>query len=89
MSELRNKELIDLSSGNRLGLIGEADLVIDQESGKIISLVMPERGGGFSLFGRARETTVPWYAIKKIGADLVIVDLPGGELPRSERERWQ
>jgi len=77
-SEMRNKELIDLMSGNRLGLIGDADLVIDADTGKIISLVVPERGGGLGLFWRPRETTVPWFAVKKIGPDLVIVELPGG-----------
>lgn len=85
-SELRSKELIDLSSGNRLGLIGDADLVIDQDSGKIVSLVMPERGGGFRLLSRARETSVPWFALKKIGTDLVIVDLPGIAPARSDRD---
>lgn len=88
-SELRSKELIDLGSGNRLGLIGEADLAIDEASGKIVSLIMPERGGGFRLFNRARETSVPWFALKKIGSDLVIVDLPGASQTQSDRDPWQ
>lgn len=76
ISELRNKELIDLTSGNRLGAIGDADLVVDERDGSIISLIMPDRtAGGFTLFSRARELSVPWGAVKKIGPEVVIVVL--------------
>jgi len=34
-SELAEKELIDLVNGERLGLMGEADLVVDPGSGRV------------------------------------------------------
>lgn len=79
ISELRNKELIDLASGNRLGAIGDADLVVDELDGRIVSMIMPDRsGGGFTIFSRVRELSVPWTAVRKIGPDIVIVELEPG-----------
>jgi YlmC/YmxH family sporulation protein len=84
ISELRNKELIDLTSGNRLGAIGDADLVVDERDGSIVSLIMPDRtAGGFTLFSRSRELSVPWGAVKKIGPEVVIVVLS----PDRDRDR--
>ncbi|MEW6723683.1 MAG: YlmC/YmxH family sporulation protein [Bacillota bacterium] len=70
--ELRSKEIVNLATGDRLGTVGEAELVIDEQSGRILSLVIRERRG---LFARPHEQTVPWRAVKRIGPDLVILNL--------------
>jgi len=46
-SVLAEKELIDLVNGERLGLMGQADLVVDPGTGKVKSLVL---SSGSSLF---------------------------------------
>ncbi|NMB25001.1 MAG: YlmC/YmxH family sporulation protein [Firmicutes bacterium] len=70
-SELAGKELISIDEGARLGVISETDLVIDTETGIIHSLVVPNRG----TFFRRRILVIPFHGIKKIGHDLIIVDL--------------
>jgi YlmC/YmxH family sporulation protein len=72
-SELAEKELIDLVNGERLGLMGEADLVVDPSSGRVKSLVL---SGGGTLFRKKREEiTIDWGTIRKIGPEMVIVAL--------------
>ncbi|NLK08264.1 MAG: YlmC/YmxH family sporulation protein [Firmicutes bacterium] len=70
-SELAGKEIISLDEGARLGVISETDLVIDTETGTIRSLIVPNRG----TFFRRRILVLPFQGIKKIGHDLIIVDL--------------
>lgn len=70
-SELAEKELIDLVNGERLGLMGEADLVIDPRSGQVKSLVLSTGG---TLFRKKREEiTFDWGMIRKIGPEMVLV----------------
>ena len=70
-SELAGKEIISIDEGARLGVISETDLVIDTETGMIHSLIVPNRG----TFFRRRTLVIPFHGIKKIGHDLIIVDL--------------
>jgi YlmC/YmxH family sporulation protein len=73
LSELVGKEIINLADGERLGIVTDTELVIDSETGKIDSIVVPRRGG----FSRRRSSfVIPWKAIKRIGAELIIVDVP-------------
>ncbi|MBS3939251.1 MAG: YlmC/YmxH family sporulation protein [Peptococcaceae bacterium] len=73
-SELANKEIINTFDGSRLGLLGDSDLVINSRTGKILSLVLFKRG----LLGLARgrsESILSWTAVKKIGQDMIILDI--------------
>lgn len=70
-SDLAGKEIIDIDEGVRIGIISETDLIIDCEQGKVRSIVIPTRG---RFWGR-RELVLPWSGIKKIGVDLIIVDM--------------
>jgi len=70
-SDLAGKEIIDIDQGVRLGIINDTDLVIDTDAGRVVSIIIPGRGG---LWSR-RELEIPWHGIRKIGVDLIIVDL--------------
>ena len=75
LSELSRKELIDVNEGSFWGPAGKADLVIDENSGKIHSLLLQGSGGILGL-GCSDEITIPWPAVIKIGKDAIIIDLP-------------
>lgn len=76
LSELGQKEIVNLNNGERLGLVLDSDLLIDQKTGKIISLLSPDRRLGFKIFGLDNsETEIPWNAIRKIGYDMIIIEL--------------
>ncbi|ASS75591.1 hypothetical protein CIG75_11740 [Tumebacillus algifaecis] len=72
LSDLAGKELIDVRSGTRIGLLGSADLYIDEESGSIDSIVITQ--GGFSFGKKKEHTVIPWAAIHKIGPDMILLD---------------
>jgi YlmC/YmxH family sporulation protein len=71
LSRWQGKEIINVYDGARFGLVGEADLEVDEASGLIQGIVFPERG---FFFGRGREVRIPWEAVRRFGSELVIVD---------------
>lgn len=76
LSELGNKEIVNLNNGGRLGLLIDADIIFDEDTGKIISFIAPERKLSFKLFGlESNGMEIPWSAIRKIGYDMIIVEL--------------
>lgn len=72
-SEFYGKEVIDVESGERLGVIGNTDLVIDINSGKIKALLIPEKTN-FSLKKTKEEIYISWSSIRKIGSEMIIVE---------------
>lgn len=70
-SEMIGKEIVDISAGMRLGLVAGTDLVINTTTGCLEALVIFQRAGLFAT----HEITVPWEGVKKVGKDLIIVDV--------------
>lgn len=76
LSELGQKEIVNLNNGGRLGLILDSDFLIDEDTGKIISLLVPEKRLSFRLFGLdSNGFEIPWSTIRKIGYDMIIIEL--------------
>lgn len=76
LSELGDKEIVNLNNGARLGLLYDADIIFDEETGKIISLIAPDRKLSLKLLGIERNgMEIPWTAIRKIGHDMIIIEM--------------
>jgi len=73
-SELREREVVNILDGKRLGLA--SDLEIDAETGKIKAIIVPGPGKILWLFGKNEDFVIPWERIKKIGVDVILVDAP-------------
>lgn len=77
VSDLRMREVINIADGRRLGTIKDID--VNLEEGRINAVILPgyAAGGGrlMGFFGREEEIIVPWNKIKKIGIDVILVDL--------------
>lgn len=73
IADLRHKEVINISDGKRLGFVKDAEFSL--ETGKITALILPGRWSIFRLLGRIEEMVIPWRDIKKIGDDIILVDL--------------
>jgi YlmC/YmxH family sporulation protein len=85
LSRLSRKEIINLYDGARLGYVGESDLVIDASTGAIKSMIITTRAIGLKMSRGMRELVIPWEAVKKIGAEVLIVDIsPARVLRRSD-----
>ncbi len=77
LSEIDGKEIIDISDGEILGVVGDSDLAFDAATGEIEAIILPEKGGMLGkLFRDRREITIPWSAVKRIGPEVIIVELP-------------
>ncbi|MBB5172025.1 YlmC/YmxH family sporulation protein [Texcoconibacillus texcoconensis] len=74
LSEISSKEIIDFEKGERLGVLGQTDLVIDEETGEIEAFVVPTMKW-FGLGKRDKQVTFYWNQIKKIGADMIIIEV--------------
>ncbi len=74
VSDFRNKEVINVSDGKRLGFV--CDVEIDFEKGSIDAIVIPGPAGLFNMFAHTGDYIVPWTQIKKIGEDIILVDYP-------------
>jgi YlmC/YmxH family sporulation protein len=75
LSELVGKEIINLYDGTRLGTIGDSDLMIDPDNGTIESIILPQRSSLITFWSDRREMTVPWETVKRVGGEVIIVDL--------------
>lgn len=69
LSELQKKEIIDINSGKRIGII--IDVVVSQE-GTVKSLIVEERK--IKRFTANEERTINWQQIVKIGDDIILID---------------
>ncbi len=74
LSDLRTREVINVLDGKRLGSI--IDIEIDIERGRVLALVLPGQGRGWSVFTRREEIIVPWDKIVRIGRDVILVEIP-------------
>ncbi len=75
LSDLEGKEVINLVDGAKLGAIGEADLEIDIHTGEIQAIILPRKNSLFSLWIDRQQMIIPWQAVKKIGQEVIIVEL--------------
>ncbi|HHV72386.1 MAG TPA: YlmC/YmxH family sporulation protein [Clostridia bacterium] len=75
LGDLAGKEIINICDGERLGIVGNSDLVIDENTGKIEAILVPQDRGFWGFSEAKKMLTIPWHAIKKIGAEILVVDL--------------
>lgn len=71
-AEMQCKELVDISDGTRYGFI--SDLEFNTELGTIENIIIYGRPRCLGLLGREPDIILPWASIKRIGADIILVD---------------
>lgn len=73
-SDLREKEVINIEDGTRLGLI--EDIEVNLDKGRIEALIVPGNGGLLSLFSnKSTDHVISWRNIIRIGSDVILVDM--------------
>lgn len=70
INNLRQMEIIDISSGSKMGYI--KDLRVDCEEYRIISILLPSIKS--SWFNKNNSIEIAWEKVKKIGVDVILVD---------------
>lgn len=72
LSDLQNKEVIDIATGRRVGSI--IDVMISSD-GRIQKLILEDRKSTRRFLGSSRdEVSIDWKQIIKIGDDIILVD---------------
>ena len=72
-SELRCKEVICLSDGRRLGFV--SDVLVEVPDGTVCAIIVPGPCRIFGLFGQKEDFRIPWNCIRRIGPDIILVDI--------------
>lgn len=70
-SSLRDKEIVNLKTGLRLGYVD--DIEVDTATGEIVSLIVYGRPRALGIMGRDEDITIKCSDIRLIGEDIILV----------------
>jgi len=87
ISELRMREVINITDGKRLGII--RDIELDLEKGIIKAILVPNEQRFLGLFSRGNDYVISWDKIKKVGVDVILVEINTFTDPQHENQRRQ
>lgn len=73
LSEFQSKEVINGCDCKKLGSV--RDLIFDECTGSIEAIIVPKIGKWCNLFGDGGEYIIPFCCIRKIGPDIILVEI--------------
>lgn len=85
LSEIRCKEVINVADGCRLGYA--EDFELDLRDCRLIALLVPGPCRFFGLFGRDCDYVIPWGCIKRIGSDIILVEVSPEKIRRPREKK--
>ena len=71
IGDLQYKEVINISTGQRLGYI--SDLEFDIHSGKVVSFIVPGPKRFMGLIPGENDYIFPWEIIVRMGDDTILI----------------
>lgn len=71
--DFKQKEVISLSEGKILGFV--VDVQADFDNGEIHAIIVAKTGKLFGGVMGKNNITIPWENIKKIGEDVILVEI--------------
>lgn len=77
ISDIREKEVINVHNGERLGYVYDFEMDIDK--GMLTAIIMPGGGKVMGLFSKPNDIEIEWRRIIKIGIDTILVNLRDNE----------
>lgn len=72
-SDFRQKEVINVRDGRKLGVI--IDMEFDLHAGRITAIVVPGPNRWMGFLKGDQDIVISWEKIKKIGDDVILVDI--------------
>ena len=85
LCELHAKDVIQLKTGENLGRVD--DLVFSEKTAGIEKLILHGRPRLFGLLGRDADLEIAWADVRRIGADVVMVEM--APPPERPGRRWR
>lgn len=74
-NDLKNKEIINLCDGSRMGHI--VDVIFSSETGKVTGIIAP---GEKHFFKKTTELFIPIEKVRRIGDDVILIRFEVSEL---------
>ena len=72
-SDFKNKEVVNVLDGKRMGYVSDVDINFDK--GTIEAIIVPGPSSFLNFFsGGVHDYVIPWNNITKIGDDIILVD---------------
>lgn len=75
LSDLGDKEIVNLANGSRHGQLSNAELLFDKRQGKIKAILVQDYREKIGFFGSKDFIQLPWNSIRKIGEDIIIFEV--------------
>lgn len=72
MCDMRDKEVINIKNGDRIGFI--SDIELNPQDARLTAIIVYGKSRFFGFLGRDNDFIISWKDIKLIGADTVLVD---------------
>ena len=85
-TELRCKEVICVADGRRLGFV--CDVQVEVPDGCVRAIIVPGPCRIFGLFGRRDDFVIPWNCIRRIGPDIILVEIKPDECRVPRHKMW-
>ena len=82
IGDLQYKEVINISTGQRLGYV--SDLEFDIRTGKVLSFIVPGQRRFAGLFPGETDYIFPWESIVRMGDDTILISMDSSDL-RAEK----
>ena len=84
--ELRAKEVVNICDGKKMGNI--IDLIFDCSCARITGLVVPGEKSFLNIFRSRNDIFIPYNRIRKIGSDIILVELtPINALAKENKQK--
>ncbi len=80
LSEMRNKEIINIKNGARLGYVD--DVEFDTESGSIKAFIVYGRTRFFGFLGREDDLVITCDEIDVVGIDTILISVDDTKLTK-------
>ena len=72
LSDLQKKDVVNVNDGKRIGNIIDIHINLD---GQMDEIIIEKSSFFISLFSSKNELSIKWAQIKKIGEDVILVDI--------------
>ena len=72
--ELCERDVVNVTPGQNLGKVD--DISFEPETASITGVILYGRLKLFGLLGREEDRVFPWEAVRRFGADTILVETP-------------
>lgn len=73
LCELREKDVINIHDCKSLGCV--VDIIFDMCNGRLEAIIVPGPCQLWGIFGHDAEFIIPFECIKKVGPDIILVEV--------------